>query len=281
MRRVSKSFQDCTKGRRVQKALFTAPYDEKVVDKLKEGDQIELHPAISEFQHVWKTPASGTGYASTSKIGKVDYTNLSKLRSENATNSPISKVKLMNTEQTKATLRDFRLNTHLYKTNDEGAYSRTISDDPKPKKDPFKSFEADVLKGREAITVGDVLGSLLAEHQQDAPLIAQEINFKTLESEILYDSGPEIVEEDEGWGSQLDQTDHFKRLKREEWWKKICREYSNDTAVFMICFIGDRAGPVMYLNKFGELYASLRVFLLHSLVSKKRQSQKRIAKLLR
>lgn len=202
---MSQYFRDCTKAPSNRRTLFTAPFDQKIVDELTEEDPIEVHPAILKFKHAVKKDAKRMGYTSTSRIGHIDYETLSEVKLENATNPPLNKANLFMTEWTTDTLRDFGLNRHLYQVNDDEdeTYFR-IGDGSAEAKEPLKTTGEEAGK---AITVGDVVEAIIVDfeihpdYQRHGP--QQEWNSMDSFLDKLRESGkiPEQFKEDDGWGS--------------------------------------------------------------------------------
>lgn len=223
---MSQYFRDCTKAPSNRRTLFTAPFDQKIVDELTEEDPIEVHPAILKFKHSLKKDAKGVGYRSTSKIGKTDYENLSDIRYENATNPALNKAVIFKTVWTKETLRDFCSNRHLYQVNDDEneTYSR-IGDDFTNANVPLKAKNQEEGK---AITVGDVLESIIVDFEIHPDYQRHGPQWNSADSfvEQMRDSGkiPEQIKEDGGWGTPFSWPDHFGREEQEKCLEQLSRE---------------------------------------------------------
>lgn len=236
---VNKFFRDCLKVYSIQEELFTAPLDERAEKKYKEGNQVQLHPALANFgctilrdienyrrgQRHPKVYHYFQFYVGRSYL----YGLPTEFLDQNLTNPPLKLVKLYNADWTKESMRDFILHSDLFRkfVFTENGFKR-IRYERILKRATQESGES---LPSEAISVGDMMKFMAASQRKVNE--ADDIDWDRLE---IFDNQSwqwekehdeenhdyrmdEALDfgEDEGHGTPLNWEDHFKRLKRDEW----------------------------------------------------------------
>lgn len=282
---LSKFFLECSKALSIQKALFTAPFEQESFSDLEPGSQVQLHPALSQFSYSLERNTFGFGNVRSgiAKVGKKELSELSELKKQNATNPPSNKIEFIGTEWTAELLREFCLKSDFYEFGSPHGYSKIapIGSQAKPlrlqRPDPFASFKIGSSASNQkklppqAVTVGDLLESSIIHFDNFQHSLQIHWDNTTLCDSVskLMSKDPEISEEDEGWEGEFSWEAHFLRLQNDEWASRKEERLKNNPINHAHFFLeGSVRSRVLSATKQGRLILDLRnVKLSQSLVS--------------